>query len=1182
MNATSFCKLIVNRKMGWLFLGFLVCLYPKSVGGQQAVTEAKPSGSANKFHQEVITPSNRQVGEESEELSDRPTGSLADSVEDSVDKVVGAVDPSTKNRDGLDFFERHIRPLLIEACAECHSGDELSGGLSVESLSDLLRGGDHGPAINLEQPEQSRMIIAVSRVGDLKMPPGKSLKASHVDQLREWVRLGAPWPASSDLMAGDGEKRSGQSSSGSEIHWAFEPFGAEGRSKVETIGLKDNPWCSNGIDQFILRKLKQVGLEPSPRADRRTLIRRVTFDLTGLPPTMQEVEAFLQDSSDGAWETVVDRLLESPSYGEKWARHWMDLARYSDSKGYVYAREERFWVHAWVYRDWVIEAFNQDMPYDRFLRLQIAGDHFAENPQELSAMGFLTLGRRFLGVQHDIIDDRIDVVTRATMGLSVACARCHDHKFDPVTIEDYYSLYGIFRNSSERLVPVVGQEDVDQQFAEGLAERLGKLNETLKRHRMSASHRVRERVGEYLEAQLHLDDYPEAGFDQIYVESDIIPEFVRRWRDFLDLQGGEKDLVFEPWRRFRELKIEQFSELAVGVCEEIDRDSGVSVDPRVAACFHESPSTMLEVVERYAKLFADSLEAWKDSPNEDLKKDSLWGVLFGDEGPCVVPDESIVTLERFFPTSQTEELWKLQAEVDRWIMNAPNAPPYVLALFDKQSAIVDSHVMHRGDPKLLGERVPRSFLSAFQQFDQNNPAVVNRYQNGSGRKELAEAITSPMNPLTARVAVNRIWKHHFAEGLVPTLSDFGLRAGSPTHLELLNWLAMEFVEGGWKQKNLHRLIVLSSTYQQSSQLPEGQTSGDGQSVDPENRLVWRYPPRRLSFEALRDAMLSVSGELDHSVGGRPGEMLDSKRRTVYSKVDRQFFSTTMRSFDVASPDLHISKRSETTVPQQALFFLNHPFVLSRVSALLKRLDHQAASNVEKIQELYRLVFQRLPDQRELDLALNFLSHGDRYLDVEPVDGSVQWSYGYGAYNAESQRVMGFQALPYFDGQAWQGGASYPDSELGWVQLNASGGHPGNVVSQASIRRWTAPAEMRIRIESELIHEPEVGDGIHACIVSSRAGKMVEAEVHHESVRMAVESIQVEKGETIDFLVDIYGNLNSDQYLWSPTITRSQEDQDEISLRWDAVSDFRGRVNEMDPWHALAQVLISSNEFVFLD
>ncbi|RYD82260.1 MAG: DUF1549 domain-containing protein [Verrucomicrobiaceae bacterium] len=410
--------------------------------------------------------------------------------------------------EGADFFEKKIRPVLSEHCYECHGEKKQKGGLRLDSAARIAGGGDTGPLFVAGKPDESLLITALRyHDKDMQMPPPKDginrkLPEPQLNDFIAWIKLGAPLPEEKAVAL-------------NAPHWAFLPVGTPSVPKV-----KDTQWSKTEVDAFILSKLEAAGLRPSEPADKRTLIRRATFDLTGLPPAAEEVRAFIEDQSVDAFAKVVDRLLASPRYGERSGRHWLDVARYSDTKGYVYGREERFFVHAHAYRDWVIQSLNADLPYDRFLLLQIAADQLVgSGSPDLAAMGFLTGGRRFTGITHEIIDDRIDVVTRGTMALTVQCARCHDHKYDPIPTRDYYSLYGVFQASAERLVPIEPEPaETSEQFSaykKGYEERAGKLANTMHKRRSEAAKRLRERVGDYLSAQLELHKYPEEGFDQI-------------------------------------------------------------------------------------------------------------------------------------------------------------------------------------------------------------------------------------------------------------------------------------------------------------------------------------------------------------------------------------------------------------------------------------------------------------------------------------------------------------------------------------------------------------------------------------------------------------------------------------------------------------------------------------------
>jgi cytochrome c553 len=873
-----------------------------------------------------------------------------------------------------DFFEQEIRPVLIGTCGKCHGAEKQRGELRLDSRLAMLKGGETGPAIVPGDPEKSLLIAAVRHSGDVQMPPKGKLKDQQIAALERWVKMGAPWPTKHPLSPD-------QRMAAQRKHWAFQPI-----CNPAPPAVQNSNWCHTPVDRFVLERLEALQLTPSPRADRRTLIRRVSYDLTGLPPSPADVEEFVRDPDPQAYTKLVDRLLASPQYGEQWARHWLDLARYSDTKGYVYAREERFWVHASSYRDWVVRAFNDDLPYNRFLLLQIAADQVAPNDAaSWAAMGFLTLGRRFLGVTYDIIDDRIDVVTRGTMGLTVACARCHDHKYDPIPTADYYSLYGVFQNCAERFVAIEPMRPTSSQsnaFETEFQQRQQKLQRAMAMSRAEAAERARTRVSEYLLAQLELHKYPEERFNQMLSTSDLIPAFVRNWHMFLATASKTGDSIFMPWHRFAILRDEEFSSRAGEITKQLHAEAP-SINPLVATAFATPPVSMRDVAERYGRLFVDVERQWQKvcaakkgsaadpAALSDAAAEALRQVLYSPQSPCFVPDEGIVNTEVYFDSPTIVALWGLQAQVDRLLIESPQAPPYAVALVDRQ-LIQEPRIFRRGNPATKGEEVPRRFLEVVA-GQRRKP-----FSRGSGRLELANAIVSPDNPLTARVWVNRVWMHHFGAGLVQTPSDFGTRAELPSHPQLLDWLSRRLVSEGWSTKALHRLILLSSTYQQRSDgTADRVVVQRALKSDPENRLLWRMNSRRLTFEEWRDTALAVSFQLDERMGGRAADLFptgaDNVRRTLYGLVDRQFLPNVLRQYDFANPDLHIPQRSETTVAQQALFAMNHPFIADRARAVVARLDaRQVAEPAARVRQLFRVIYQREPTDAQRRAARRFL------------------------------------------------------------------------------------------------------------------------------------------------------------------------------------------------------------------
>ena len=1116
-----------------------------------------------------------------------------------------------------DFFEKKIRPVLVERCYKCHSAEaeKLKGNLRLDTKEGVLKGGESGkPAIVPGDAEKSLLVEAIRYNNeDLQMPPKKSggrLTDLQIADIIDWINRGAPDPRTSQS-----EIRNPKSES--KPFWSFQrPV------QPDLPQVRNGHWPKTAVDRFILAKLEAKGLQPSSPADKRTLIRRATFDLTGLPPTYAEVQSFIQDQSPLAFDRVVDRLLSSPRYGERWGRYWLDVARYADTKGYVYTdREEGRFVHSYAYRDWVIRALNNDMPYDQFLRLQIAADQIVDtnHPADLAAMGFLTLGRRFLGVVHDIIDDRIDTVMRGTQGLTVGCARCHDHKFDPIPTKDYYSLYGVFNACAEKALPLATRPEPTEaylQYEKGLHEREDKLNRTFKRKCDELSDRLRGQSVEYLVAVLGVARLPSEEFYVIRGPKDLNPTIVRQWDAYLTQTKKSFHPIFAPWREFEKMPSKDFSARAAEVIHSFASltnhpatDSGKRLNPLVAQAFATNPpASMEDVARRYGELLVRAHDSWRDWIEQadeagqiapptlpDPDQEELRQVLYGEDAPVLVPKGAIVDLEWFFDEGGRVELAKLQSEIDRWIIKSPASPPHAVILEDRPTR-QNPRVFIRGNPANKGDEVPRQFLKVL--------AGENRkpFTTGSGRLELADAIASRDNPLTARVMVNRVWLHHFGAGLVRTPSDFGTRSEPPTHPELLDWLAVHFMNNGWSLKDLHRLIMLSSVYQQSSDADSQSDRDSAQlskqspaQIDPENRLLWRFNRRRLDFESMRDSLLLVTGGLDQTMGGKPDELFKqppSDRRTVYGFIDRQFIPGVLRVFDFANPDMHSPQRLDTTVPQQALFFMNSPFVTGRAKALNEAFENNGKQNIEsEIVNLYRAVYQRAPTRGQIEAGKTFLHAAAALpLPVRPKPIEPVWRYGYGRYDDSAQRLEAFHPMPYFATEAWQGGPDWPDPKLGWARLTAEGGHAGNDSDHAAVRRWVSPADGKVSINAELRHEHEGGDGIAARIVSSRTGTLGTWMIHNDKAETKIESAEVRKGDTLDFIVDCRANFAHDDFAWAPKIKRVAQANTETTSsdvrEWNAAKDFTGPPEEppgpLTPWEQYAQVLLLSNEFMFVD
>jgi hypothetical protein len=1044
--------------------------------------------------------------------------------------------------EGVEFFEKRIRPVLVERCYSCHSAQprKSKGNLRLDSREGLLRGGDRGPSIAVGDPGKSLLLKAIRHADDdLKMPPKASLPEAQIADFESWIRKGASWPAADAAKEGIPPPAASR-------HWAFEPP-REGAPPP----VKDRAWVRGPIDAFILARLEDKGLAPAPPADPRTLLRRASFDLIGLPPTAEETESFLADPSSDAYERAVDRLLASPRYGERWARYWLDVARYADTTDYdangAVSGDVRL-VQSAHYRDWVIRALNEDLPYDQFLVQQIAADQLGSKEENapLAAMGFLTIGRRFTGNAQDIIDDRLDVICRGTMGLTMGCARCHDHKFDPIPTRDYYSLYGIFQASKEKTVGLPGAGDDASAYEAELRGRRGALlsfqratGEAVKRH-------LRSRIADYFAALVESEEETSS--------RGLHPFLVRALKEHLARTKKEFHPIFAAWHALSEIPGNDFEALA----PERLRAIGDRLHPRVAAALAKPGlKTLREAAQRYGAVFAEVEAASAD--------DELHAALAAFPPLAKSPE----SLEEFFDNRAGYEVSYLKSKIARWEMAGAGAPPRAVILEDIPPK-ENPRIFKRGNPASPGDSVPRQFLEVLCE-GRREP-----FTKGSGRLEFARAIASPENPLTARVIVNRIWLHHFGAGLVRTPSDFGIRSEPPTHPELLDLLARRFVQDQWSIKKLHRLIMNSSAYRQSSR-----DNPEARRIDPENRLLWRMCPRRLDFESLRDSLLAVAGALDITMGG-PAEVLTSqphsRRRSVYGFVDRLDVSNLLLSFDFANPASHSPQRHATTVPQQALFMMNSPFILEQARRIAGRPEFRIGMTPdERIQALYRVVLGRAGTPREVAAGRRFVGSSVPPPEAKP----SAWTYGSGEFDGSTGRVTNFQPLPCFTGLAWQSRPYLPDPDLGWIALDATGGRPGDDLRHAVIRRWVAPRDGMISIRGSvrLLYDPDVYQGsIRVRVITSRTGELLSSTVERGEIPMASAGARVHAGDTVDFLAECPAQVAYSQFSWAPVI-----EMQEAGQSWRAEADFGGpQEAPLTPWEEYAQVLLMSNEFLFLD
>jgi hypothetical protein len=731
-------------------------------------------------------------------------------------------------------------------------------------------------------------------------------------------------------------------------HWAFQPIPA------------GNPHDTNAIDQLVRAKLASRSLKPAQPAEPRILVRRLFFDLIGLPPSFAESEKWTRDWSPAKFPQLVEHLLASPHYGERWGRHWLDVARYADTMGHMGGGTENRYPFAYTYRDWVIQALNEDLPYDEFLKRQIAADLMIAKglarTNDLAALGFLTVGSRFSGKNDIVLDDRIDVVTRGTLGLTVSCARCHDHMFDPIPTADYYSLYGVFANSTEPdELPVLPGDRRDPKAAAAFdlefAKRQGEVDKFLTDHHNAL--RSAEKIAAYLKLVVDTTGFERSKALSEAGKRDLFLRVAQRWEAGLKVAKESRLAVFIPWHAAAPLFHQNEDAKALEALSAALADT--NTNPLVAKALRDgAPKTLDDLCRIYGVVLAES-DA--DNPHTDKAREELRQILRHPAGPTGFEVEQT---RHYLNRANSDRYRKLVAKVDRLIVESPGAPARAMIVQDVSKPGA-SYIFKRGDPRNRGEKVPRQFLGILE------PDRKPFTPTGSGRLELAERISTPNNPLTARVIANRVWLHHFGEPLVATPSDFGLQAPKPVQLDVLDWLASYLIQNNWSLKQLHRVILHSATWQQSA--IAAPSNGDR---DPANAFLTRAERRRMGYESTRDALLSVTGELDTRFGGRPDPLEGTKatkRRAVYGFIDRYDVAPMLRTFDFADPNLHAPQRPETTVPQQALFFMNSPFVEDRARELVRQIS--AAAPAERVRQLYQRIYARPPGSAESTAAIAF-------------------------------------------------------------------------------------------------------------------------------------------------------------------------------------------------------------------
>jgi hypothetical protein len=971
-----------------------------------------------------------------------------------------------------DYFELKIRPLLATNCYSCHTESAL-GGLRLDSREAMLKGGKRGPSLVPGDPDKSILIQAVRQTDPkLKMPMGSKLKDSEVADLTAWVKAGAVWPQSSAPLA---TKTDGKYVIAPErrAFWSLLPL----KDPQPPPPVKDTRWPKSPIDKFVLARLEKDGMKPVRPANKHDLLRRATLDLTGLPPTPEEIAAFDKDASPDAFAKVVDRLLASPHYGERWGREWLDVARFGEDdyrslnpfpRGYFP------YANAYLYRDWVIQAFNDDLPYDQFVKAQLAGDLLDEKVRYkyLPATGFLGLGPWYFDngavevTRADERHDRVDVVTRGFLGLTVACARCHDHKYDPIPQTDYYSLAGVFKNTAYHEYPLAPKAVVEEHLKiEAQVEKKQKVLEEMQTAlSASLSESLAFQTANYLEAVYEVAGQKKEK-DAVVEARKLDYELLDRWIAYI---GKTTDKYHEK-DAFQALMKKA---VPAPASSEGGRGGGgakkSTVSPEVKKAAEEFQANVVKVLlarkeleDENQVITAKSLEGTQkkkraNKPNEFITNDdfcpgcglrlknmaeqesNFWTEMFQRElrdsdDPTVdaangakAPKPGVLLFRgwglesRVGPEAQAR-MASIKADVEAAKKKLDPSYPYIHGVEDLEKPS-DLELALRGNPNTLGDKVPRHFLSVLSKDDPQP------FKQGSGRLELAEDILK--QPIAMRVIVNRVWKGHFGTGIVDTPSNFGIGGERPTNPDLLDYLATQFLKDGMSMKKLHRAIMLSATYQLSADNDQANFAKDSG-----DRLYWRVERKRMDAEQIRDAVLMVAGNLDDSLGGPSQDLSPAfTRRTVYGKVSRYKLDEYLQLFDFPSPNISAEKRFTTTVPLQRLFLMNSDFMQVESEELAKRVAAEP-DNRARIRKVYLLAYGRDPSEEEIKLGLDYL-HAEPMREYEeeknkpPEDhgsrggaftGAAKPEPTEGAAGADTAPAVPEMGMGMFGGMAGRGG-----------------------------------------------------------------------------------------------------------------------------------------------------------------
>ncbi len=938
-------------------------------------------------------------------------------------------------------FERHIRPVFREYCLDCHgANEEKEGNLDLRLVRLMATGGDSGAAINLAEPLESLLL---QRIVSAEMPPGEAhLPAEKIELLERWLAAGAKTERPEPEQIGPGIPITREDRE----YWAFRPV-----ARPEVPAFAPEMRARTPIDALLLQAMP-AGLSFSPDADRATLIRRVYFDLIGLPPTTDEFVRWNQLTDADWYQQLIDHLLDSPHYGERWGRHWLDVAGYADSEGQTTQDADRPW--SWKYRDYVMRSLNDNKPFNRFIVEQLAGDELAgpkqgdwtpEQIELLTATSFLRMAADGTGsgdnspeARNKVIADTLKIVSSSLLGVSVGCAQCHDHRYDPISQIDYFAMRAIF----------------------------------------------------------------------------------------------EPALDWQNWRVPNARRVSLYTEADRAQAQAIEEEAQQVAAVRTAKQTEFMAQALDKELMKYEAPLREQLRAAYQTAEKDRSSDQ---VQLLKQYPSVNISPGV--LYQYLPEA-AEELKKFDAQIGEIRARKPKEE-FVRALTEQQGRIPETHLFHRGDYQQPKQKVSPADLTVaapegqLPTIPENDPALPT-----SGRRlSYANWLTSGKHPLVARAIVNRIWLHHFGRAIVATPSEFGKLGSAPTHPRLLDWLADEFMRSGWDLKQLHRLILTSTAWRQSSVRDR-----EKMEIDAENVYYWRRPIQRLDAEILRDRMLFVSGTLDRKFAGPPvaikeddtGQVIvdgQQTRRSIYIRVRRSQPVAMLQSFDAPVMDVNCQRRPVSTVATQSLILLNGEFTLQQADLLAERI----------IEETAALSSAPLPSLPDLP---------------KPLPNA--WSYGSGRFDEQSGRVVDFAVLPHWTGSEWQGGEQRPDPKIGWVIVNAGGGHPGG--SLAAIRRWTSASDCQIAISGSLSHGSPSGDGVRGRIVSDRHGLLGQWSAHNGAAATGIAQLNVTSGETIDFVTDCLTNENSDSFSWTAKLTVRDAGGEQVR---DTAAEFHGPLPSED-------------------